>query len=75
MTEFTVKEVTLFIESSLFWMKCSAKHNFSGIDEMRNITNSTNLDWQMYFQHGMINFDYSYFDIISTPFLVHMKLL
>ena len=30
MTEFTVKEVTVF-RVATFWMKCSAKYNFLGI--------------------------------------------
>ena len=38
------------------------------IDEIFNITNSTNLDCQIWFQQGMINFDYSNFNINNYSF-------
>ena len=42
--------VAQYLESSLFWTECSAKYNFLGTYEIFNITNSTNLGGQMWFQ-------------------------
>ena len=63
-TEFTVKEVTVFIEPPLFWTKYSAKYNLLGIYKIFNIFDF-NKEW---------SFDYSNFDIDNYYFLVHMKL-
>ena len=37
-----------YLESPLFWTKCSAKHNFLGICRISNITNGANMACQMY---------------------------
>ena len=46
MTEFTVKEVTVF-RVTTFWTKCSAKYNLLGIYEIFNITNRAYLHCQI----------------------------
>ena len=43
-------ETLQYLELPLFWTKQSAKYNLLGICEIFNITNSTNLDCQMWFQ-------------------------
>ena len=75
LTEFTVKEVTVF-RVATFLNEALAKYNFLGIYEIFNITNNANLDCQMWFRKEMISLDYSNFDIDDYSFfLVHMKLL
>ena len=39
-----------YLESSLFWKKSSSQYNFWGIYEISNITNITNLEYQIWFQ-------------------------
>ena len=46
LTEFTVKEVTVF-RVATFLNEGLAKYNFLGIYEIFNITNNANLDCQM----------------------------
>ena len=46
MTEITVKEVTVF-RVATYLNKALLQMHFLGISEIFNITNSTNLDWQM----------------------------
>ena len=64
--EFTVKKVTVFGVVT-FSNKVLFQIYFSGIEEIFHITNITNLDCQMSFQQGMINFDYLNFDIDNYP--------
>ena len=45
----TVKEVTAFIIVT-FWKKCFTNYNFLGIYKIFKLTNTTNLDCQMWFQ-------------------------
>ena len=49
MTEFNVKEVTI-IRVATFWAKYNTKYNFFRIYEILHITNSANLDCQMWLQ-------------------------
>ena len=66
--QFSVTEVPIpwFIELQLVWMKRSAKYNLLGICEI--LQNSTNLDCHMWFQWGIIGFDYSNFPIHNNHF-------
>ena len=57
-----------FIESPLVWTKCSTKYNLLGICKIFSITNSTNMDCHMWFQKGIISFNYSNFSIHNYPF-------
>ena len=67
MKEFTVKKGTVF-RVPTFWTKRSAKYNFSRISVIFNITNITYLDYQTWFQYGIISFDYSNLDIDNYSF-------
>ena len=49
MTEFTVKEVKVFIVLT-FWTKRFAKYVFLEIYKIFNISNSINVDCQIWFQ-------------------------
>ena len=73
-TEFSVKVVTVF-RVVTFFNEVICEIKFPGIDEIFYITNSTNLDCQMWFQRGMINFDYSNFKIDNYSFFSSYEII
>ena len=60
--------VAQYLVSSLFWMERFAKCNILGTYKILNITNSTNLGCQVWFQQGITGFDYSNYDVNNYSF-------